>query len=545
MAALREIFASFGIQADDSELKKLDNTVNGAISRLKQFGALLVGGAVARGLLYLTRQASDSNEAMNVLRETFKEHTGQVVDWADTTGEAMGRSAATLRQYAGDLGALLAPMLKNRGAAAEMSTTLAGLAVDLGSFFNRADDDVLVALRAGIVGETEPMRRLGVELTEASLQAFALENGISKSVKSMTLAEKVQLRFQKILADTADKQGDAVRTAHEFANASKALEEDWKDLSITMGQFLIGPAKGLIAWTRGLTQGLEQLFKTTKLGTILVGALGGALGVLAAKVVIATWPVLALTAAGLGLFLIFESLFQLFRGNQSAIGDAIDAIAGVGAAETAVANLKEAWSLFVDVLVTAVAAAKDAWDAMSGGPGGNLNTVGEQIAKAAKARAEERSALDTRIAERRAGMGDSAAQNAAVAAGDARAFVNARGTRETKGGALEAFRAKRIEAINSGAVAPTAKDIASFGGKITHGSVSASGGKVLNLAPQTIQGAAGGTPAGKVINIAPTNVSVTVPHGTSREMANEIARLAGQEIDKRNRAAVAALGAEG
>lgn len=545
MPALREIFASFGVQADDSQLKKLDNTVNGAISKLKTFGALLVGGQVARGLLYLTRQASDSNEAMNVLRETFKEHTGQVVEWADTTGEAMGRSAATLRQYAGDLGALLAPMLKNRGAAADMSTTLAGLAVDLGSFFNRADDDVLIALRAGIVGETEPMRRLGVELTEASLQAFALEQGIHKTVKSMTIAEKVQLRFQKILSDTADKQGDAVRTAHEFANASKALEEDWKDLTITVGQFLIGPAKGLIGWARGLTQGLEQLFKTTKLGTILLGALGGALGILAAKVVIATWPVLALAAAGVGLFLIFESLFQLFQGNQSAIGDAIDALAGVGTAETAVANLKEAWSLFVDVLVTAVAAASDAWDAISGGEGGSLEAVKGQIAAAAKARALERSALDTRIAERKAGLGDSVAQGAAVASGDARAFVNARGTRETKGGALEAFRAKRIEAINSGAVQATQKDVASFGDKIQHTAVGEGGSKVLNLAPQSIQGAAAGAPAGKVINIAPTNVSVNVPHGTSREMANEIAKIAGQEMDKRNRAAVAALGAEG
>lgn len=339
---VRELVALFGIDFDQRGLRQAESGISRLRSSLSGLGVSIGFGAAALGLTKLVDMASDVDEQMNVVQQTFQENTQGVLDWSKATGEAMGRSEFTLQKYAGSLGALLTPMLGNRKASAEMSTTLSGLAVDLASFFNVADDDALVALRAGIVGETEPLRRLGVELTEASLNAWAVANGHKAITKSTTQAEKVQLRFAKIMADTVDKQGDAARTANGYANSSKRLSETLKDTWIAVGQKLLPGFTSLVHLAIELARSFIDVVQNSKLVEAGLVTLGALASVLAIQFALANLPVILFAAGIAAVVLVVEDLMGALRGAKSATGDFFEGLLG----KEQWAEIRDTWKAF-------------------------------------------------------------------------------------------------------------------------------------------------------------------------------------------------------
>jgi len=251
---VKELVATFGLQTDKASFARGQQAVDGIKSAARTLVTLFAAGAVAQGFRSMVGQASDAAEAMNVITAAFGDHEQQVLDWASTQADAMGRSEFELREYASTLGALIQPMVKNRKATADMSTSLAGLAVDLGSFFNVADSDALLALRSGLTGQTEPLLRFGVNLQVAQLEAFRLSRGIGKSVSQMSEAEKVQLRYQLIMQQTANAQGDAAKTADGYANATKAVAAAVKDITTRIGQAFLPGMERAVLRTRFLVR---------------------------------------------------------------------------------------------------------------------------------------------------------------------------------------------------------------------------------------------------------------------------------------------------
>jgi hypothetical protein len=315
-----------------------------SLSKLSQVAAL---AGVGVGLQKIVKLASDANETSNVLEQVFGA-TGakQVKDWAAVVGEEVGRSQFQLREFTGTLGAMLDPMVGNRAAAQEMSTTLAKLAVDLGSFFNATDEEALIALRAGIAGETEPLRRFGVVLLDATLQEFARSKGIHKSVAAMNVAEKTQLRYQFILANTGRAQGDAARTSSSYANAIKRLKAGLRDVGTEMGMAVLPIIERVVNWTSGAI----KAFKEWAEGTQVLKATMVVLGIAAAAVGAAMLaPFLLPAAAVLALILLVDELWNLFTGGKSVIGEYIDTLGGLGTVDEFVRNHKAG----IDVLAEA------------------------------------------------------------------------------------------------------------------------------------------------------------------------------------------------
>ncbi len=150
--------------------------------------------------------------------------------------DEVGRASSAVLQFSTDLGAIISsfgitgPLLDN------MSTQLAKLAIDMASFSNASDEEAFNALRSGITGETEPLKRFGVVLTDANLKLFALEKGIKTKIEAMHQGQKTALRYAYIMEKTALAQGDAARTAESFANQSKNLAGEWKSLNEELGK---------------------------------------------------------------------------------------------------------------------------------------------------------------------------------------------------------------------------------------------------------------------------------------------------------------------
>ncbi len=248
----------------------------------KAFGkALLVGTAVGIGALVAFSKkalsvASDLEEVQNVVDTVFGESSEVIEKFAKNAGVQFGLSELAAKQYAGTMGALLTPSGLGEDAITSMSTELVGLAGDMASFFNIADEEAFNKLRAGISGETEPLKQLGINMSVANLEAFALSQGIDETFNSMTQAAQATLRYQFIMDATSKVQGDFAKTSESLANQQRLASLNVEELAKTFGKVLLPQAglamKGINALITGLMPAFESF--AGGLGDILSGTEG-------------------------------------------------------------------------------------------------------------------------------------------------------------------------------------------------------------------------------------------------------------------------------
>lgn len=217
--------------------------INSATSSLKSLAKAAVGLGTVRGLYSFGKSAvglgSDIAEVENVVDVAFGSMAGDAYDFASTAAEQFGLSELAAKRYSGTMMAMLKSSGVAQDQAAKMSTTLAGLAGDIASFYNLETDEAFYKLRAAIAGETEPMKALGVNMNIVNLEAYAMSQGITKAYRDMTLAEQSLLRYNYILAKTGDAQGDFSRTVGSFANQWRLLKLNIQSVAAVIGQGLI------------------------------------------------------------------------------------------------------------------------------------------------------------------------------------------------------------------------------------------------------------------------------------------------------------------
>lgn len=332
MGILREIIARFDITADTSELDKLNKKMNQARENVNSMakGMAAAWAAAGAGAYYLVNAASDANESMNVLRQTFKDNSDEVVAWSQNLAKEIGRSEYTLQEAAGRFGAFLQPVFRGSSQdITKMSEQLTALAVDLSSFYNTSEEEAIMRLFSGMSGETEAVRRLGIDISDTSLDALNQSNGDNRRLASLSLQEKTLLRFQKIIQDTAEKQGDAARTAGDFANTMRRLQEQVKYLTVEMGQSLMPAAMKLTRWIEDKAiPFMKDLGQTTRVLDSAFELMAGATAALAISW-IALNPQVALAATAFAALIAMYDEIRTFQdGGTTAFGDFIQEVTG-------------------------------------------------------------------------------------------------------------------------------------------------------------------------------------------------------------------------
>ena len=184
--------------------------------------------------------ASDLQEVQNVVDVTFGSEGAAVIEnFAKGAASSFGMSALSAKEFTGTMGAMLKSMNLTDGEVLEMSQALTGLAGDMASFYNLDAEEAFSKLRSGISGETEPLKQLGINMSVANLEAYALSKGINTAWKEMTQAEQATLRYQYIMQATSDAQGDFARTSDSYANQQRIMQLNLENLSATIGQKLL------------------------------------------------------------------------------------------------------------------------------------------------------------------------------------------------------------------------------------------------------------------------------------------------------------------
>lgn len=228
--------------------------------------------------------SSSLTEVENVVRQTFGQYESLINNFAKTSIEKFGMSELSAKQFASRFQAMGTALDIPQGKMAKMSIRLTELAGDMASFYDVSQEDIAKSLQSVFSGTTAPMRRYGIDLTQATLKEWALKQGLDANISSMTQAQKAMLRYQYVLAHTTNITGDFARTADTWHNQITMLKENFKALGAVVGGGLINAFKPFIKVLNAVLQ------KVISFAEMVTNALGSIFG----------WKYEASKGAGLG-----------------------------------------------------------------------------------------------------------------------------------------------------------------------------------------------------------------------------------------------------
>lgn len=242
---LFELQAKLGLDTSEYE-----QGIEGAKSKLTGIKDVFAGSFLAdlakQGLNFAVdfgkqavQMASDLAEVQNVVDVTFGDGADQINVWAKNLKGSFGIGELSAKKFSGTMGAMLKSMGMTDEETMKMSTSLVELTADMASFYNLGHEEAFQKIRAGISGETEPLKQLGINMSVANLEAYALSQGIDKTYSSMTQAEQATLRYNYLLSATAGAQGDFARTSESYSNQVKLFQENVNTIMAQAGQVVI------------------------------------------------------------------------------------------------------------------------------------------------------------------------------------------------------------------------------------------------------------------------------------------------------------------
>lgn len=269
--------AAVEVTADDKGLK---TTLARASNSLKGFAgvvsALGAGVAAKEFLGDAIKAASDFGEQFAATGQVFKGSSKVVTDAVDDMAARFGTVKTEALTAANSLGGIFKASGFNEAEAAKMSVEFTRLADDLASFKNLSFEEALQKIRAGLVGEAEPLRTVGVLLSAAAVEQEAYTSGIAKMGSELTEAQKVQARARIITKQLADAQGDHARTMDSVANRLKKFQGDWQNSMIAMGKALEPVTLGTLDFLDGINKLLPAVADFAAGAVSLLGEVGKA-----------------------------------------------------------------------------------------------------------------------------------------------------------------------------------------------------------------------------------------------------------------------------
>jgi len=190
------------------------------------------GNMIKSAIMY----ASSLVEVQNIVDVAYGKNSGAVDAWAKTTLKAYGLNEMNAKNYAGTLASQIQSSGIAQKKAGEMAMSLTGLAGDLASFYNIPIDVAFSKLRSGMAGMVIPLRKIGIDISVATMQEYMHTLGIKKKWKEMSQAEKVALRYNYVMKRTGVIQGDFVKTQDTFANQLRLVQQQWLEFTGKMAE---------------------------------------------------------------------------------------------------------------------------------------------------------------------------------------------------------------------------------------------------------------------------------------------------------------------
>lgn len=287
-----------GFSNTSKSIKSTRSGFRGLASTIGKFYATywLVMRAVGKigGAVDLVSQLT---EVQNVVDTTFGDMASKVDDFTKTSIQDSGMSELTVKQISSRFQALGTSigisseqvangtavankalmsqnntLYKTTDSMADMSLNLTRLAGDMASFYDVDQADVAKSLQSIFSGTIAPLRRYGLDLTQATLSEWAMKNGLDANIKSMTQAEKVLLRYNYVMANTQAAQGDFAKTANTWANSVRVLKQEFQAWGSIIGSVIINALKPFV---QALSKVMLKVISFTRTVADALGAIFG------------------------------------------------------------------------------------------------------------------------------------------------------------------------------------------------------------------------------------------------------------------------------
>ena len=238
MGVIGDFFIAIGSKFDAKGIQKARDNIN-------KLGRVVAGFSVAFGaaMAFAVKRAIDLEETTAKFSTVFRGVQKEANAMADNLVKSYGVSTEESRRFLSGMQDLLVPMGMNRKAAAEMSDEIVKLSVDIGSFNNAPTEQVMRDIQSAFNGMPLPMRKYGVNITQARIKQEALNLGLIKTGEELSIITKAQAVFSLIQADSSDAQGDFARTSEGLANQLKIMKARWDDVIVAIGEKFMPLAK--------------------------------------------------------------------------------------------------------------------------------------------------------------------------------------------------------------------------------------------------------------------------------------------------------------
>lgn len=235
--------------------------------------AAAVSAAIGKMVVDSTKFAMSAVESESLVSVVFKGATDDIVAWSNELSSALGLNAYTLRKNAGVFYNIADALGVSNDNALRLSKGLVSLTGDMASFYNISDEEAMVKLRAGITGETEPLKQLGVVVDENTIKQTAYRLGIAQTGNELSNQEKVLARYMTILEQTGTAQGDLARTLDSPTNQLRILKSRIEQIATSLGAIFIPVLNAVLPYIQAFVVLIQRA----------VTAIGNMLGIVGIK----------------------------------------------------------------------------------------------------------------------------------------------------------------------------------------------------------------------------------------------------------------------
>lgn len=221
----------------------LSNQLNGFIRSAAKLVSLK---AIATYLGNAAEKFNSYYEAANLFGVSMKGLTGEASTFINKMETLLGIDPTEAMNNMATIQGLTTSFGMASDKAYVLSKNLTQLGYDLASLKNIPVAESFTKIQAAISGELEPIRRLGVDISNARLQQELLNLGYSQSVSTLSQADKAVLRYIAIMKQTTDAQGDFARTLSSPANMIRILQAQLNSLARAVGSLLYPALKSIL-----------------------------------------------------------------------------------------------------------------------------------------------------------------------------------------------------------------------------------------------------------------------------------------------------------
>lgn len=260
--------------------KEAEKSVAGIGDEFKKLGKLVAGAAISKAIFNFAKSsidaASDLGESINAVQVTFGDLSDEILAFSKVSAKSVGLASADFNSFAVRFAGFTKQIASGNKDAADVTKELTTRIADFASVMNLDLNDAATVFASTLAGESEAIRRFGIDMSAASIEAFALKEGLISSKDEMTASIKVQATYAKLMADTAQVQGDFANTSDSLANRQRILAAEFKNLQVEVGTALVPVMESLLSVVGPVFDGFNALPGTLQKSVTYAVLAGGA-----------------------------------------------------------------------------------------------------------------------------------------------------------------------------------------------------------------------------------------------------------------------------